>query len=521
VDTKLSTETTKEIPSQRRQMVKNVISNWGTFFVTAGISFVLAPFVVHSLGNEAYGAWVLLGSLVGYLGLLDLGVRGAVTKYVATHHARRNHPEASQVASAALTLFSGFGLLAVLAAFTFAQFGLQFFEISDEFADAARFVLRLGGATIGVSIIGGVFGGIVVGRQRFDLINGVSVTIEVVRGCLVFLALRAGGGLVELALIQFGIALAQTLASLLLSRRVYPELKIWFFACRAKHLNIILSYGFFSALIHSATMLIGHTDSLIIGIHLPVSLITFYAIAWSLVEQTRSLVSGISHVITPLAGALDGQNNTERVGEVLVTGARYATLASLPIVLTFIVRGHSFIGLWMGKQYAEPAGDVLVLLAFGVWVYAGFQVCCGIMMGLNRHSGLVPAFVLEALCNLGLSVWWVQSYGIYGVALGTLIPRLVICLLFGPWYNRRVVGVGITRFLGETLLRPSVSMLPFALGSWLIERHWPASNLLVYFGQIAMAGPLALLGAWFVFLSAKERRDYSARIQDAWAARRR
>jgi hypothetical protein len=62
-------------------------------------------------------------------------------------------------------------------------------------------------------------------------------------------------------------------------------------------------------------------------------------------------------------------------------------------------------------------------------------------------------------------------------------------------------------------------MLPFALGSWLIERHWPASNLLVYFGQIAMAGPLALLGAWFVFLSAKERRDYSARIQDAWAAR--
>ena len=30
---------------------------------------------------------LLLAALVGYLGLLDFGVRGAVTRYVAHHHA--------------------------------------------------------------------------------------------------------------------------------------------------------------------------------------------------------------------------------------------------------------------------------------------------------------------------------------------------------------------------------------------------------------------------------------------------
>jgi O-antigen/teichoic acid export membrane protein len=216
-----------------------------------------------------------------------------------------------------------------------------------------------------------------------------------------------------------------------------------------------------------------------------------------------------------MAGALEGQGQADRVGEVLITGARYATLVSLPIVVTFILRGHSFIGLWMGEEYAEPAGDVLVLLATAFWASAGLQVCLSAMIGLNRHRGIIPAFGAEAVINIALSVVLLQSYGIYGVALGTLIPRLAIALFFGPWYARRVVGIPMARYWIDTLLRPSLSILPFALGSWAIEVQWPAPNLIVYFGQVLLASPLALLGAWFVFLTAEEREFYSTRLRRA------
>jgi hypothetical protein len=33
----------------------------------------MSPFIVHHLGTSAYGMWVLVGSLTGYLGLLNLG----------------------------------------------------------------------------------------------------------------------------------------------------------------------------------------------------------------------------------------------------------------------------------------------------------------------------------------------------------------------------------------------------------------------------------------------------------------
>ena len=97
-------------PLDRARVLLNVLSNWGAFAVNAVIAFFLSPYIVRSLGAEVYGAWVLVGSLVGYLGLLDIGVRGAVTKFVAAHHAARAHDEASRIASAALAFFGTSGL---------------------------------------------------------------------------------------------------------------------------------------------------------------------------------------------------------------------------------------------------------------------------------------------------------------------------------------------------------------------------------------------------------------------------
>jgi O-antigen/teichoic acid export membrane protein len=57
----------------------------------------------------------LLVSLVGYLGLLDLGVRGAVTRYVARFHRVGQHESAGRLASTALAVFSVAGALTMRA----------------------------------------------------------------------------------------------------------------------------------------------------------------------------------------------------------------------------------------------------------------------------------------------------------------------------------------------------------------------------------------------------------------------
>ncbi len=504
-------------PSQRpatpdaRRTVVNVAANWGTFLLTAVIGFFLSPFVVHSLGDEAYGAWILLGSVVGYLGMLDLGVRGAVTRYVAHHHAAARHDEAGRIQSAALLVFGLSGLVAMTLTVGFAFFGLPLFDIPGELAGASRRVLVIGGVNLAVSLVSGVFGGAVAGVHRFDVTNGVGIVGNVVRAVAVVMGLQAGGGIVTLAVIQLAVSCASGLALAVASRRVYPELRFGLLSWRREHLRILVAFGAASTLLEVGNRIMYYTDSVLIGALLPVSAITFFAIAVNLIDYARQLVSGISRTMTPMAGALDGADQAEGIRQAMLTGARLATLVMLPVLLTFVIRGGTFIGLWMGPAYAAPSGAVLMVLAIARWPAAGYQVCTSTLMGLNRHRGLVPVVLLEATANVGLSYTLIGSLGITGAAIGTLVPRLFVTLVFGPWFVSKTTGLSPARYYRDVIVIPAVALAPFAVGSVAFEAWTSPGDLVSFFAQVAATLPLAAAGAWTLVL----RRDERLRVRSA------
>jgi hypothetical protein len=45
-----------------------------------------------------------------------------------------------------------------------------------------------------------------------------------------------------------------------------------------------------------------------------------------------------------------------------------------------------------------------------------------------------------------------------------------------------------------------------------IETWWPASNLFTFFGQVMVALVVGAVGAWFVVLTASERRALTASV---------
>jgi len=275
-------------------------------------------------------------------------------------------------------------------------------------------------------------------------------------------------------------------------------------------LREISSFGISSAFLHAAGSVINYANTLVIGVFLPVEMITFFAIAFTMTDHVSAVVAGISQTLTPMVGALEGQRRGAAVAEVCLQGTRFATLAVLPIVLTLELRGASFIGIWMGPAYAGPAGAVLTVLALPVCAFAGFHVVTATMIGINQHRGLIPIFVCEAFMNVALSIALVRDLGIVGVAWGMTLPRLIVSLFVGPLYIRRYARVPVRAYWTQTILRPAAAMIPFALVTRATEMWWPASNIWGFFGQVLTALPVAALGAWFVVLTSRERHTLGA-----------
>jgi O-antigen/teichoic acid export membrane protein len=496
-------------PAPQSRTWRNVLSNWGGYAFSILIGFFVSPFVVHHLGNSLYGVWVLIMSLTGYLGLLDAGVRGAVTRYVAKFHAEANHEDASRTASAALAIFATAGLLAILISFGLAFVAIDHFKIPQEYHAAARVVLCLAGFTMAASFLGGVFGGILVALQRFDINNLIQVAGSGLRSLAIIIALLAGKGIVSLAFIQFVFACTIGLSSAWACFRLYPELRIRLSKADSDHFRLILTFSIYSFMLHIFAYLILYTDSVVIAAFLPVSLVTFFSIAVNLITYSKGLISGITSTMTPLASRLEARKDFSELRRVTLQNSRFASALILPICLTFILRGKTFIGLWMGQEYAALSWHVLWVLTLSVLFSTGPSVPWAVSFGMSKHKPLVPIYLCESFINLGLSIYLVRKIGIVGVAWGTTLPDLVVCLFFWPWYVRRILQIPIWSFVANAWVRPGLAMLPFAACSYAVDHFWRASNLSVFFSQVALILPVAFIGFWFLCLSPEDRETYS------------
>lgn len=520
MNSSLTPEPAKSLRPVAHSVTRNVFSNWSGFVFGTVISFFLSPFIVRHLGEVGYGVWSLVTSLTGYLGLLDLGVRGAVTRYVAKFHTQTKHEDVQRVVSSALVVFLSAGIGAVFVSVLMAVFGIGHFQVPPEYRRVAQIVLVIAGVNVAVSLVSGVFGGVVVGLQRFDITNTIEIVSTGLRSLLIVLCLRAGYGLIALALLQLGFAVFSGIANASMTFRLYPSLRVKLSEADKERLRLIFSFSAYSFLLQLSLYLVYYTDSLVIGIYLPVGAVTFFAIAGNLMNYARAPISSISIALTPHASAIEARGDPEHLQRMSLLAARYCTAIMLPIAVTFLLRGQSFINLWMGGEYAVLSSKVLTILTLAWMFSAGNQAFAGILMGISRHKALVPVALMEAGLNLVLSIILIKRMGIVGVAWGTSLPSLAVHTVFFPIYVRAVLKISILRYVYSTWVRNAVAGVPFLLATYGVERFWPAPNLRTFFAQVAVLLPLPLIADWLLVLDKGDRLKLRQKVVPATAVDR-
>lgn len=67
-------------------------------------------------------------------------------------------------------------------------------------------------------------------------------------------------------------------------------------------------------------------------------------------------------------------------------------------------------------------------------------------MALHQHKILVFSTAVEILVNIILSFWWVQYFGVYGLAMATVVAYLIQKLIL-IWYNQQYNDIKITQYI--------------------------------------------------------------------------
>ena len=144
---------------EKIQILKNVGSSWGALAVNVVVGIFLSPFILHRLGDAAFGIWVLIFSMTGYYGLFDLGIRSSIIRYVSKYTATDDRDKLAQFVNTALFSYTGIGVVSMTLTAALTPFVEHVFKIPPEMHTQARLLLLLVGASVSISFPLGVRGG--------------------------------------------------------------------------------------------------------------------------------------------------------------------------------------------------------------------------------------------------------------------------------------------------------------------------------------------------------------------------
>ncbi len=462
---------------EKRQILKNVGSSWSALAINVMVGIFLSPFILHRLGDAAFGIWVLIFSVTGYYGLFDLGIRSSIIRYVSKYAATGDREKLAQFINTALFTYTGIGVASVVLTALLSSSVEHLFKIPPEMHSQARLLLLMVGVSVSLSFPLGVFGGMLEGLQRFYILNWTSIGATLARAALIVYFLNRGYGLLTVALITVVLPLFSSILRGIIVFRLCPVPLGLKHVDRASFRHMA-NYGGTTFLVLVASRLRFRTDELVLGTMMSTVAVTWFNIGARIVDYAQEFVSSLAQVFVPMSSQSEATGNLDRVRKIYIAGNRVCAFLILPITAILIVFGKHIIRIWVGARYVPHSYPVLVVMIIPFALMLSQAASSRILFGLGKHQTMAAITVIEGIANLVLSIALVRPLGIVGCALGTAIPLSFTCLVFLPRHLKKQIGVPVGTFLREAYTLPILLTLPLVAALWLANRLFYPRNLI-------------------------------------------
>ncbi len=474
------------------------------------IGFFLMPYVIHTIGDQSYGTWVFLNAVAGYTGLLYLGFGETISKYVSQHYARQEWDRLNAVVSGICAAYSVSGGIAIVGAVVFAAVAPWMGDWEGQSIVEVQGVIVVLGLSAALSIIGSVNGGVLYGIQRFDLERGILIAGTLTKLGLTLFFLSGQYSLMTLALVFLVHTALEQGLYFVVARRLVPTLRI-----RRRYIKWSVvkdSYGFaaLSGVGLVASKLIYDTDFIVIGFALGNAAIVPYAIGSRLCAMIRQPIMQVGEVFLPRASELNARADGDILRSLVCRGMGIAFLMSAGLFIGGCYFGSAMIEVWMGEGYSQSQLVFLVLIGAQI-AAAPSGILHMVLVGIGDVR--VPSLLrlAQAVLNLGLSLLLVKPFGVVGVALGTMIPILIIDLAVLIPYGVRRLEMSAGHFLKRSVaphLLPLAALWAYSdrVSRMAWEPGWPTILAVTAGGGAVLV--LTAAGVWLV----TERRSVKSAL---------
>lgn len=427
---------------RRRRIALSAAATLAARLLSVLVSFLTVPLTIGYLGNERYGLWLTVSSVVGMIGFADLGIGNGLLTKVADADGRGDREELRRLVSSAFFMLLGVASLLATTTLIAAPF-IDWASVLGVTGPAARAEVRSALLLLTLNwYVSMPFS--VVQRVQNGLQAGYASTLWTMAGTLLSLAgllaattLRAG--LPGLIVAISGIPTLVIIANFAwYFARERPDARPSLSAYERSRATSLLRLGALFTVLQLAGALAYASDNVVIARSLGAEAVPGLAVPAKLFALLSIPVAMVTGALWPAYGEARARGDHEWMRRTLRRSIQSSVLLSIAGGAVLLAVGPPLLRLWT-RGSVNAKADVLVPLAIWTCLSVWGQVVAAYLNGVGQIRAQTIAAVLMASSAYGLKLALVTRLGPGGVVWATVVAYVLFAFLPLSWVVRGVL----------------------------------------------------------------------------------
>lgn len=487
------------------QRKAGAILSYITIFLNIIISIAYTPILTRNLGNQEYGLYSLVDTIISYLTVLDFGFSNAIIIYTVRYKAENKKTDEQKMHGMFFIIYSIIGVIAGIIGFILvANINNLFSEtMSIEELRKARILMTISVLNIVLTFAFSIFPSIINAYEKFVVLKLVNIINLVLKPLIMIPLLYVGYKSIALIIVTTGLNIITLIINMLYC---VTKLKIRFIFGKIdfKLLFGVMSYSVWIFLNSIVDKIAWSIDQFVLGIVSGTVMVSVYSIA-SKINSLYLMSSGaITNVLLPKIVEMEEKNDTnEDFSKIFIRIGRIQFLILAIVLSGFIIYGREFINLWVGSEYANSY-IVAVILMIPVTIPLIQNIGINILQAKNKYKYRVMILLFASVINLIITFPLARRYGAIGSALGTAISNVIGAIIGMNIYYMKVIKIDILNFW-KNILRMLIIVCIVSIIGLEIKKVIIIKNYIYLFINICIYSLIYISAMFFIVMNEYEK----------------
>jgi len=430
------------------QLKKGAFLSYITIILTNGIGLLLTPFMISKLGDSEYGLYTLIGSLIGYISVLDFGLNNTIIRFVAKYRAKNDRKSEENFLATSMLIYAVIaGIILIAGVALYLNIESVFKKLTTEELEKAKIMFAILILNLAITLPGGAFGAVCSAYEHFIFPRAVNIIKYLTRSLMIIGLLLYGGKSISIVVLDTVVNIIVIAIDFYYITKVL-KVRFHLYHFNKPLIKEIFSYSVWIFIFAIVGQFQWRAGQIILGVISGTTAVAVYGVGILLGTYYGAFSTAISGVFLPRAtqmAVLDASR--DELTSMMIKIGRFSLITLLMILGGFLLYGRQFVHLWVGDTYKDSwIIALIIMVSYTLPLVQSFAN--SLLEAKSKFSFKAITYISLIVLGTAVGAYLVRFYGIIGLISGSVAGWLLSQLIMNVYYYR-VMKLDILRFFKE------------------------------------------------------------------------